>query len=178
MPVHNIRSAPRSRSLPGACRALPFDYDPSGGVGITAKAYADLPAKLPEITEEPYHVDRLLPRRAKPLVLSELEDWDEDDYDDYDDQDQAYTTAHSFRSRDLTTGGVTTLLGPRVTARVQRELEEAKLEVQQTRSLDDIEEEMWDVSMVAEYGEEIFEYMRELEVRCTVASHALSRGGC
>ena len=45
------------------------------------------------------------------------------------------------------------------------ELEEAKLEVQRTRTFEEIEEETWDVSMVAEYGDEIFDYMRELEVR-------------
>ena len=29
---------------------------------------------------------------------------------------------------------------------------------------EELEEEAWDVSMVAEYGDEIFAYMRELEV--------------
>jgi G2/mitotic-specific cyclin 3/4 len=96
---------------------------------------------------------------------SEAEEyWDDEDYEDYDDHDQGYTTAHSFKSRDLTSGGATTVLVPRLTSRVQRELEEAKIEVDRTRSRDDIEEELWDVSMVAEYGEDIFEYMRELEV--------------
>lgn len=32
------------------------------------------------------------------------------------------------------------------------------------RIFDDIEEEIWDVSMVVEYGDEIFEYMWEFEV--------------
>lgn len=161
MPLHNSDRSIGHTAYP----ALPYsaiDYDPLVEVNH-CEAYADLPTKLPEITEEPYNA-AVSYRDGQTPGLSEPEEWDEDDYEDYDDQDQAYTTAHSSRSRDLTTGGVTTLLGPRVTARVQRELEEAKLEVQQTRSLDDIEEEMWDVSMVAEYGEEIFEYMRELEV--------------
>ncbi|POR35040.1 G2/mitotic-specific cyclin-4 [Tolypocladium paradoxum] len=160
MPLHNS-----DRSIGHAAyQTLPYstiDYDPLAEVNH-AEAYADLPAKLPEITEEPYHAT-ISYRDGQTPGLSEPEEWDEEDYEDYDDQDQAYTTAHSFRSRDLTSGGVTTLLGPRVTTRVQRELEEAKLEVLQTRSLDDIEEEMWDVSMVAEYGEEIFDYLRELE---------------
>ncbi|RCI08607.1 hypothetical protein L249_4888, partial [Ophiocordyceps polyrhachis-furcata BCC 54312] len=109
---------------------------------------------------------------GQTAALSEPEDcWDEVDDEDYDDQDQAYTTAHSLRCRDMTTGGVTTLLAPRVTAKVQRELEEARLEVQLTRAADDIEEELWDVSMVAEYGEEIFEYMRELEIKMLPNPH-------
>ncbi|RDA94450.1 hypothetical protein CP533_2217 [Ophiocordyceps camponoti-saundersi (nom. inval.)] len=102
---------------------------------------------------------------------SETEDcWDEVEDEDYDDQDPAYITVPPIRP-DLTTGGVTTLLAPRVTAKVQRELEEARLEVQLTRPADDIEEELWDVSMVAEYGEEIFEYMRELEIKMLPNPH-------
>ncbi|PHH88658.1 hypothetical protein CDD83_7260 [Cordyceps sp. RAO-2017] len=145
-----------------------LDRDPLSGLRHDDE-YVD--QKLPEISEEP-------PRAPGPgrdgqtTALSEPEDcWDELEDEEYDDQDQAYTTAHSFRSRDLTTGGVTTLLPPRVTARVQRELDEARLEMQRTRSKDDIEEELWDVSMVAEYGEEIFEYMRELEIRMLPNPH-------
>lgn len=97
-------------------------------------------------------------------ALSEPEEWDEEEEEEYDDQDQAYTTAHSFRSRDYTTVGATTLLAPRVTARIQRELDDARIEVEESRIADDFEEEAWDVSMVAEYGDEIFDYLRELEV--------------
>ncbi|KAJ3478722.1 hypothetical protein NLG97_g8494 [Lecanicillium saksenae] len=96
-------------------------------------------------------------------ALSEPEEWDEEEDEEYDDQDQAYTTAHSFRSRDYTTVGATTLLAPRLTARIQRELEEARIEVEESRTAEDFEEEAWDVSMVAEYGDEIFDYLRELE---------------
>lgn len=109
--------------------------------------------------------------------LSEPEEiWDEEEDEDYDDQDQAYTTAHSFRSRDFTTSGATTVLAPRLTARVQRELEAARIEVEQTRTTEDFEEEAWDVSMVAEYGDEIFDYLRELEVTTdTIHDHARTR---
>lgn len=90
--------------------------------------------------------------------------WDEEDDEDLYDE-QGYTTAHSFRSHgDNTTTGATTLLVPKVTSRIQQELEEAKFYVEDNRLQDDIDEEEWDVSMVAEYGEEIFQYMRELEV--------------
>lgn len=90
--------------------------------------------------------------------------WDEEDDEDLYDE-QGYTTAHSFRSHgDNTTTGATTLLVPKVTSGIQEELEEAKFYVEDNRLQDDIDEEEWDVSMVAEYGEEIFQYMRELEV--------------
>lgn len=130
--------------------------------------YVPLASKLPDISEEASLVPVSYKDAHTPALSEPEECWDEEDDEDYEDQDQAYMTAHSFKSRDMTTGGVTTVIAPRVTAKVQRELEEARLEVERTRPQDDIEEEMWDVSLVAEYSEEIFEYMRELEV-----SHAL-----
>ncbi|KAG6034009.1 hypothetical protein E4U41_006726 [Claviceps citrina] len=137
-----------------------------------ADAYPELSSK-PDLISEDGHAILNPAKEAHTQALSEPEEsWDDDDEDeDYDDQDQAYTTAHSFRSQNMTTGGVTTILAPPITSKIRRELDEAKLEVQQTRSLDDIEEEMWDVSMVAEYGEEIFEYMRELEVKMQPNPH-------
>ncbi|ODA81731.1 hypothetical protein RJ55_00234 [Drechmeria coniospora] len=153
----------RAAAAAAAAHDAPSDVHQNG-------AYLELRTKLPEISEEPHHAPAPY-RDGRTPALSEPEEWDEEDDEDFDDQDQAYTTAHSFRSRDLTTGGVTTLLAPRLTARVQRELDEARLEVQQTRSMDDIEEEMWDVSMVAEYGEEIFDYLRELEIKMLPNPH-------
>ncbi|KAH7166162.1 cyclin-like protein [Dactylonectria macrodidyma] len=133
--------------------------------------YAELPAKLTEIAEEEIVVPVSYEGAPLPAMSEPEECWDEEDDEDFDDQDQAYTTAHSFRSRDMTSGGATTVVPPRVTARVQRELEEAKLEVERTRTQDDIEEELWDVSMVAEYGDDIFEYMRELEIKMLPNPH-------
>ncbi|KHN94599.1 Cyclin B, G2/mitotic-specific [Metarhizium album ARSEF 1941] len=151
-----------------SCADLPCSVAPRQPIEevnhAASEGYVDLASsKLCHISEEPQHIP-VSSRESHSQALSEAEEcWDEDDDEDYDDQDQAYTTAHSFRTQNLTTGGVTTILAPRLTSKIQRELEEAKLEVQQTRSLNDIEEEMWDVSMVAEYGEEIFEYLRDLE---------------
>lgn len=133
----------------------------------SGERYVDMPSKLPNIYEEPdnaLYVDTE-GRNSAPSEPEECWEEEEDDDEDYDDQDQAYATAHSTRSRDLTTRDTTTVLAPRLTTRVQRELLDAKMEVEQTRPQEDIDDELWDVSMVAEYGEEIFEYMRELEVR-------------
>ena len=91
--------------------------------------------------------------------------WDEEDEEEYYDGD-GYTTARSLRSRgDNTTGGVTLVLAPRVTAKTQRELDAARVFVEANRSAEDVEDEQWDTSMVAEYGDEIFEYMHALEER-------------
>ncbi|KAF1836275.1 hypothetical protein BDW02DRAFT_244460 [Decorospora gaudefroyi] len=96
--------------------------------------------------------------------LDQEEYWDEEEDEYYDPE--GYTTARSIPSRgDNTTGGVTTVPGPRVTAKSQRELEAARIFVEANRTVEDVEDEQWDTSMVAEYGEEIFEYMRSLEER-------------
>ncbi|KAI8714310.1 hypothetical protein NCS52_01150700 [Fusarium sp. LHS14.1] len=142
------------------------------GVDLDAlqkEEFHEAATKLPEITEEEPVVP-VLSEGPAPAMSEAEECWDEEE-EDFDDQDQAYTTAHSFRSRDLTAGGATTIVPPRVTARVQRELEEAREEVERNRTDDEIEEELWDVSMVAEYGEEIFEYMRELEMKMLPDPH-------
>ncbi|KAJ4010248.1 B-type cyclin [Fusarium irregulare] len=144
------------------------------GIGLDTlqkEEHEEPPAKLPEISEEvavlPCYEEGPVPAMSEPE-----ECWEEEDDEDFDDQDQAYMTAHSVRSRDMTAGGATEIVPlPRVTARVQRELEDAREEVERTRTDDEIEEELWDVSMVAEYGDEIFEYMRELEIKMLPNAH-------
>lgn len=99
-----------------------------------------------------------------PLVSEPEEYWEEEEDDEIYDE-QGYTTAHSYRSRgDNTTGGATTVLFPKVNTKVKQELAAAKELVESARTAEDIEDEAWDTSMVAEYGDEIFAYMRELEV--------------
>ena len=95
---------------------------------------------------------------------AEYPEYFEEDEEEYYDA-EGYTTARSIRSRgDNTTGGLTTFLEPRVTQRVLKELEQARDFVLANRTEDDIEDEAWDTSMVAEYGDDIFEYMHKLEV--------------
>lgn len=101
---------------------------------------------------------------AQIMSRQELEDETEEEEDDYYEAD-GYTTARSLRSRgDNTTGGVTVVLAPRMTAKVQRELVDAKTKMQEAKVSDEFAEESWDTSMVTQYGPEIFAYMGELEV--------------
>lgn len=91
--------------------------------------------------------------------------WDDDDYEN--DEDDGYITARSYRSRgDNTTGGATTVLFPKYSNQVKRDLALAKEIVEATRTSEDIEDEYWDTSMVAEYNDDIFDYIREQEVGC------------
>lgn len=97
------------------------------------------------------------------------EPWDED-ADFYDDQ--GYTTAHSFRSMgENTTSGFTTILMPRMTTKTQNELDLARAIVETSLSPEEIDDEAWDISMVAEYGDDINSYMKELEERMLPSPH-------
>ena len=109
-------------------------------------------------------IDRLNRQLPAPPLVSEPEEyWEDEEEETYDEQ--GYTTAHSYRSRgDNTTGGATTVLFPKVTKKIEREIEAARNLVEKSRTQEEIDDEMWDTSMVAEYGDEIFTYMRELEV--------------
>jgi G2/mitotic-specific cyclin 3/4 len=129
-------------------------------------------------TSVPTHeaTDRLQRQLPAPPHLQEPEEYWEDEEELYDEQ--GYTTAHSFRSRgDNTTGGATTgaILLPKVTARAKKEIAAAAELVESARTQEDIEDEAWDTSMVAEYGDEIFSYMRDLEVSWTSSSTRLLR---
>lgn len=107
--------------------------------------------------------DYIPEERQLPALPSEPEEYWEEEEEVYDEQ--GYTTAHSYRSRgDNTTGGATTVMIPKLNSKVERELEAAKLIVESSRTREEIEDDMWDTSMVAEYGDEIFGYMRDLEV--------------
>lgn len=63
-----------------------------------------------------------------------------------------------------TTNMPTVPLIPKYTAQVYKDLTFAKRVVEDARKVMPADDEHWDVTMVAEYGEEIFDYLRELEV--------------
>ncbi|KAK2047736.1 cyclin domain-containing protein [Colletotrichum somersetense] len=126
---------------------------------------------LPEGNAEKHAMEQLAESVGAPTMSEPEEYWDEEEEEELYD-DQGYTTAHSYRSRgDLTTGGATTVLAPKVTDKVEQELETARAIVESTRTQEEVDDEVWDVCMVAEYGEDIFEYMRELEMRMLPDPH-------
>lgn len=125
---------------------------------------------LPEV-KDTQKSESTLPRHSLDLAHarsdhagapSEPEEWDEEDYNEEDD---GYATARSHPSRsENTTGTAATVLFPKYNQKAKKEIAVAKQLVETSRTTDDIEDEMWDTSMVAEYGDDIFDYMRELEV--------------
>ena len=87
---------------------------------------------------------------------------DDGDVEYYED---GYTTSRSFGLRGESTGGITIVIAPKTKDRDVMELANAKAFVEATRTPEDVEDEEYDTSMVAEYGDEIFAYMKDLEVR-------------
>ncbi|KAL9607612.1 MAG: hypothetical protein Q9167_007490 [Letrouitia subvulpina] len=107
--------------------------------------------------------------KSKLVPVSEPDEyWDEEE-ENY--EEDGYVTARSFKSRGDTTNGATTVLFPKFNQKIRKELVSAKELIERTRTVEDINEETWDTSMVAEYGDEIFQYMRDLEIKMLPNAH-------
>ena len=96
-------------------------------------------------------------------VASELEaeDWEDDEVD--------YLPPYLSRA-DNTTGGTTNVIFPRITSMTKRQMLQAKSIVDEARTEEEIIEDFFDSSMVAEYSSEIFLYLRQKEV-CSICLH-------
>ena len=114
---------------------------------------------------------------AKSTVATAAEPeeyWDEEGEENYDEE--GYVTARSFRSRgENTTGGATTVLFPKVNQKAKKEIAAARELIEGSKTAEELEDEAWDTTMVAEYGEEIFQYMKDLEVTMI---YSLGMGPC
>ncbi|KAK2759138.1 hypothetical protein FQN54_003237 [Arachnomyces sp. PD_36] len=98
-------------------------------------------------------------------IPSEPEEyWDDEEEDNYEEDDYVTAPSHRYRG-DNTTGGQTTVLFPRFNQKAKRELAVAKQIIDASRDQEDIADELWDTTMVAEYGDEIFQYMKDLEIK-------------
>ncbi|KAL8952044.1 MAG: hypothetical protein Q9222_002031 [Ikaeria aurantiellina] len=124
--------------------------------------------QIAERQEDQDHAEVAVKSKLAPVSEPE-EYWDEDD-GNY--EEEGYVTAPLFKTRgENTTNGVTTVLFPKVNQKVKRELAAARDLIESTRTAEEIEDETWDTSMVAEYGEEIFGYMRDLEIKMLPNAH-------
>lgn len=104
-----------------------------------------------------------LAKSTVATVTEPEEYWDEEGEENYDEE--GYVTARSFRSRgENTTGGATTVLFPKVNQKAKKEIAAARELIEGSKTAQELEDEAWDTTMVAEYGEEIFQYMKDLEV--------------
>ena len=177
-PLDQLDPARPARVVPGSFPTLAgVDFQPS--YPQIELENSKPPAQEPVISLKEEKVAFVPPKESQPLIsdpqmeekliaqaIAEIDScWDDMEEEEYFDA-EGYTTARSFRSRgDNTTGGMTTVLAPRITSAVKKELAAAKVFVEQHRTDEDIEDDLFDTSMVAEYGDDIFAYMRELEER-------------
>lgn len=157
-----------------SCAIQQLDF-PTSLLPENLEPLLDLPPSVVELIET--HNEKFARHSLNPPSAEPEEYWDEEEEEEYYDAD-GYTTARSVRSRGDTTGAVTVVMEPRITAKVERELVTAKLYVESIKTPEDVEDEAWDTSMVAEYGDEIFTYMHDLEVYCLTACHRISLANC
>ena len=152
VPIPNIQEVERPVATKPANQTQPAPTKSEAHVMAAAKPAAPLLVSQPIVSQYP-----------QPTPSEPEEYWDEEEDDNYDEE--GYVTARSYRSRgESTTGGATTVLFPHANQKVKRELAAAKEIVEATRTAEEIEDECYDTSMVAEYGDEIFDYMKQLEV--------------
>ena len=110
------------------------------------------------------HYPEATRRHNLPPVSEPEEYWEEEEIAEGYEED-GYVTARSFKSRgENTTGGATTIIFPKLNQRARKEIAMAKELIEGSKTVEELEDEAWDTTMVAEYGDEIFEYMRNLEV--------------
>ena len=135
---------------------------------IVSKAYTEDTSKRSRTELEIVDSRRILPqpdRSQPPIPLSEPEEYWEEEEDEENYAEEGYVTARSYRSRgENTTNGATTVIFPKVSQKTKKELAAASAWMDAAKAAGDVEDETWDTTMVAEYGDEIFQYMRELEV--------------
>ena len=109
--------------------------------------------------------------KTKGNVTEPEEYWDEpSEPENFDDE--GFVTARSNKSATTkgdgnTTGNATMILVPKMNAKIRKELDAAARVIESMKTIEDIEDEAWDTTMVAEYGDEIFQHMKYLEV-CSV----------
>ncbi|KAK9769208.1 putative Cyclin-like protein [Seiridium cardinale] len=125
-------------------------------------------------------------QEQRVISATDLVEASDHEDEDFYEVDQGYTTAHSYRSGgdlhhpdigDLPEGEaepsvtVTAMDAPTFSRQVLDEIKAAREHVEKNRSPEDFEDELWDISMVAEYGDEIFQYMKEMEATLLPSPH-------
>ena len=152
-------------------RPLARELLPTTDIHATAVRNESQPMAVASLINPVENIPPLSPHHSYIQRRIEQEEyWDEEDDDNY--EEEGYVTARSFRSRgDNTTGGATTVLFPQMNQRARKEIAAAKQLVEATRSPEEVEDESYDTSMVAEYGEEIFDYMKHLEIKMLPNAH-------
>ena len=113
-----------------------------------------------------------VPKKKLASVPEPEEYWEDEDAAEVYEEDEGFVTARSFKTRgDSTIGGATTILFPKQTQKARREIALAKELIEGSKTPGELEDEAWDTTMVAEYSDEIFGYMKDLEIKMLPNAH-------
>ncbi|KAF7714290.1 Uncharacterized protein PECH_000418 [Penicillium ucsense] len=93
---------------------------------------------------------------------------------EYSEDDE--THGYHYRS-EHTTGSITTVIYPNAAVAFDREILRAKQVVEDSLTAEEIEEDLYDSSMVAEYATEIFDYLRIKEIEMLPAADYMTNQG-
>jgi hypothetical protein len=126
---------------------------------VSAHIESDATISEPEDIKEHVHVQENMP------AVSEPEEWDEDESE--------YHVARSGLSRGDNTDGTTAVIYPRMNHVTHDQMFQAKAIVESEQTAEDIEEDLLDPTMVAEYNDEIFLHLRKKEVSFTLPTKPL-----
>ncbi|KAJ6144764.1 G2/mitotic-specific cyclin-4 [Penicillium chermesinum] len=128
--------------------------------GLTREvdSYHRLEASIPVSDTTLSDDEEVAATAATTKYYQEPEDWLE-----YEEEDSLNMPPFNTRS-DNTTGGTATVVYPTFNPVIKRELMKARKIVEQTRTEDEIIEDFYDSSMVAEYSPEIFFHLRSQEI--------------
>lgn len=125
------------------------------------ESYHTAPLRVQQMVQEEELVTEAGEARVYQKYLIALQDLaDKHAGEAWDNQSQGNSTS---RSMELP-GDNTTIAVPHLTAEDFAELRAAERFVMANRCIIDMEDDLWDITMVAEYSEDIFEYMRQQEV--------------
>ena len=131
-------------------------------VGAPIRQSSILPQQLPapgtallSTVPESVYAPMVISEPASRISLPPLADQD-GQWEDELDEEEEWRTAYSINA--------TTVIVPQFNQNVRREIAAAKEIIESRRTPEDFEDDFWDTTMVSEYNDEIFEYMRDLEV--------------
>ncbi|KAL9056037.1 MAG: hypothetical protein Q9162_003216 [Coniocarpon cinnabarinum] len=135
------------------------EHEPEQDISYLAHSHLVRPS---EELPHPYYSER---QSAGPTLLPVAATQEHLQREPYVESEGDYTTARSLKLKgDCTNHQTTVIVGPQFSEAAEQEIAEASLFVQSSVEAIELEEdESWDTSMVTEYSEEIFAYMRNME---------------
>lgn len=154
---------------------------PAAGTKTKSAIYRDVSdqvvqAKQPEVVEVHHHSSD--ETEEEMLDDEDEEEEEDDDEDDEDDEEEAGDGMEDLEPSSDISPTISDSLTPfwMATAQDQAELDSVEVVFSNRPGIwDEEDEDTYDISMVAEYGPEIFQYMHELEMKMLLDNNYMDR---